>query len=251
MSDAELSTIPSGRPASRRWSIDDPRSLVAENSLQLREIGASFLHGAGVEFGAASNPLPIPADCVVTYGDTLTYEELLARLYPGQSAADMIKPTILASIEDLGAVPSNLDFMASAHVIEHVPDPVGAIVRAASKLRPGGHLLLMVPDMKETFDRHRALTTLDHLLLDFYAPSRERDKAHFQEFYRDAFTTPEDQYEETWIKNWEERFPIHYHTWTYESFKNMVDTIVNSLSVYTEYWSHPTRGNEFCFVLKK
>ena len=37
--------------------------------------------------------MPIPADCVVTYADTLTYDELLERLYPGQLAEDMIRPT--------------------------------------------------------------------------------------------------------------------------------------------------------------
>lgn len=158
VSDAELSSIPLGRPAARKWNVDNPKSLVTENGLQMREIAGSFLHGTGIELGAASNPLPIPADCTVTYCDTLTYDELLASLYPGQSVADMIKPTIRASLEDLSAVPGDLDFIAAAHVIEHVPDPVGAMVRAAAKLRPGGQLLLMIPDMRETFDKDRALT---------------------------------------------------------------------------------------------
>ena len=100
VSDAELSSIPLGRPAARKWNVDNPKSLVTENGLQMREIAGSFLHGTGIELGAASNPLPIPADCTVTYCDTLTYDELLASLYPGQSVADMIKPTIRASLED-------------------------------------------------------------------------------------------------------------------------------------------------------
>ena len=73
----------------------------------------------------------------------------------------------------------------------------------------------------------------------------------FKEFYRDAFTTPPDIYEETWTKAWEDRFPIHYHTWTYDSFMMMVELIIKSLKVYSNYWSHPTRGNEFCILLCK
>jgi SAM-dependent methyltransferase len=251
VTDAELSAIPLGRPRAKRWKTDNPARLIADSPSQMREIAASFLRGKGVELGAASNPLPIPPDCTVTYGDMLTYEELLASLYPGQSAEDMIRPTMRASLEDPGAIPGEVDFIAAAHVIEHVPNPIGAIVRSGAKLRPGGQLLLFVPDMRETFDRDRALTSLDHLMLDFYVPSRERDKAHFQEFYRYAFTTPEHEYEERWIKNWQEQFPIHYHTWTYESFKDMANMIVRSLSVFNNYWSHPTVGNEFCFIFRK
>jgi hypothetical protein len=92
---------------------------------------------------------------------------------------------------------------------------------------------------------------LEHLLLDFYRPSVESDQIHFEEFYRHAFEASPAQYEATWTKAWEERFPIHYHTWTYESFKSMVDWIVYTSHAYKRYWSHPTRGNEFCFLLQK
>ena len=251
VSDTDLVCIPLGRPAARKWNVDKQANQLAENQLQMRAIAASFLHGSGIEFGAASNPLPIPLACRVEYADVLTYEELLGRLYPGQSAENMVKPRIQASIDDLSNISEGVDFIASAHVIEHIRDPIGAIVHAAGKLRPGGQMLLFVPDMTQTFDCARPLTTLNHLILDFYSASEERDRVHFQEFYRVAFTTPPERYEATWTKAWQDRFPIHYHTWTYESFRSMIEWIIASSHVYKGYWSHPTRGNEFCFVLQK
>lgn len=69
--------------------------------------------------------------------------------------------------------------------------------------------------MERTFDRDRDRTTLAHLIEDFSEPSRERDKAHFQEFYSKApgFIASPERFEQTWKSNWEAAFPIHYHTW--------------------------------------
>jgi len=250
VSDDDLLAVPLGRPVAPRVGERQPSPAVFD-SLQMRSLACSFLRGSGIEIGAASNPLPIPLDCEVRYADLLTYEELLGRLYPGQSAGDMIKPTLQASIEDLSALTESVDFIATAHVIEHVRNPIGAIVHAATKIRKGGHLLLLIPDMTQTFDRQRALTDLQHLILDYRVPSDERDQAHFKEFYRDAFITPPEQYETVWTKAFDERFPIHYHTWTYESFQRMVEWIIETPKSFRRFWSHPTRGNEFCFVLKR
>lgn len=248
VTDVEIAAFSAGRPRACHWN---PINPPADDSVHLREIAVSFIRGYGVEFGAASNPMPFSDECTVEYADVLTYEELTKSLYPGQTVEEMMRPTIKATIENLEPLPDDLDFIAAAHVIEHVPDPIGTIARAARKLRSGGQLLLMVPDMRETFDRYRAQTELEHLVLDFYGQSHERDKTHFQEFYREAFATPEASYEATWRNAWEDRFPIHYHTWTYESFKAMADFILVNVPAYKSYWSYPTRGNEFCFILKK
>src|SRR5207244_10348195 len=67
-----------------------------------------------------------------------------------------------ASIAD-----STLHFIISAHVVEHVRDPIGAIVNAIRVLKRGGIHLLVVPDMRRTFDRDRPETTVAHALADF------------------------------------------------------------------------------------
>lgn len=250
--DQELAKIRFARPTSRKWSDADRATPPRHSCLTMREVAASFLHGSGVEIGAASNPLPIPLNCTVTYGDRLDQQGLLESMYPGQRAEDMIDVTLQVDLDNLDNIPiDGADFIACAHVIEHTPNPIGSILNASRKIRFGGQLLLIVPDMTQTFDRDRPPTKIHHLIEDFYAPSRERDKQHFQEFYRMAFPTPADLFERTWSEAWATRFPIHYHVWTHESFQEMTEWIIRSFDCYSGYWSQSTIDNEFYFVLHR
>jgi hypothetical protein len=249
--ESELLALLPGRLAARRLKIDWNAPWSVSDHQSLREIASSYMHGYGVEFGAGSNPLPISVECSVAYADAFTYDQLLNNLYPGQTAEMLVRPSIQENFDEFKSLSRDVDFIAAAHVIEHVRDPIGAIVRASTKIREHGNLLLFVPDMTQTFDKYRELTSLDHLILDFYSPDVERDREHFQEFYRLAFVTPPESYHNVWKQAHSTNFPIHYHTWTYESFKRMIDWIINSLKVYKAYISHPTVGNEFCFILRK
>jgi hypothetical protein len=249
--ESELLALSPGRPAARRLKLDWTAQWSVTEHQSLREIASSLMHGYGVEFGAGSNPLPMPVECDVAYADPFTYDQLLRNLYPGQTAEMLVRPSIQEKFDEFKSLSQDVDFIAAAHVIEHVRDPIGAIVRASSKIREQGNLLLFVADMAQTFDRYRELTSLDHLMLDFYSPDAERDREHYKEFYRLAFVTPPESYDNVWKQAHRANFPIHYHTWTYESFKRMIDWIINSLKVYKTYISHPTVGNEFCFILKK
>lgn len=240
-----------GRPAPRRWTVGQDSDWHAQDHQAFREMGCSFLQGSGIEFGAGSSPLPIPLDVHVEYADRLSYDELLANLYPGQTPEAMIRPTYKVGIDQLDLLPNPVDFIASAHVIQHVRDPIGTIIRASDKLKSGGLFLLFVPDMAETFDRNRDLTTLDHVMMDYFAPSRERDAEHFQEFYSRAFVTADGQFEDVWREAWESEAPIHFHTWTYDSFEKMIKWVVLNSRQYVSYFSQRTYANEFFFLLVK
>src|SRR5436189_131003 len=61
----------------------------------------------------------------------------------------------------------SLDFVISAHVIEHLRDPISSVVNAIRVLKVGGIHVLVVPDMRYTFDRNRPETTVEHVLTDF------------------------------------------------------------------------------------
>ena len=45
-----------------------------------------------------------------------------------------------------GLEPETFDFVYSSHVLEHVRDPQATLVRWWELLRPGGHLIVQVPD---------------------------------------------------------------------------------------------------------
>lgn len=238
--------------------IHDRSDLEKENlsSVDVREIAASCLHGTGVEFGAGASPFPVPIECNVRFADAFSYESLKAVMYPGQQAHDLIRPDYVTDIKTLAGIPdASLDFIVACHVIEHTNNPIAAIDSCYRALKPGGSLVLVVPDMTKTFDSKRALTTLAHLIEDYETPSRERDREHYEEFYSKAFEIPAgSNLLEYASQKQTEGGDIHYHTFTYESFQKIVEWCAQKQGWAVEF-AHPTLSRpdniEFYFVLTK
>lgn len=201
---------------------------------------AAGLYGIGLEVGAGASPFPVPLECRVFFGDRIPYDHLVAELYPGQREYDLVRPDVLTDFDDFDGIgDESLDFIIGCHVIEHEFDPIGTLVNAHSKLRPGGQLLLVVPDMARTFDRKRPLTTLEHMKLDHFAPDAERDRGHYEELYRLAFNSPEGEIPSKVVREFERRGDLHVHVWNYETFGEMVDFFGGNLSRWSQKWSHP------------
>jgi SAM-dependent methyltransferase len=73
------------------------------------------------------------------------------------------------------------DFLLSSHCIEHLANPIGALVEWQRVLKPGGVLVLIVPHKDCTFDHRRPVTPLSHLLDDFERQMPETDMTHLPE----------------------------------------------------------------------
>jgi SAM-dependent methyltransferase len=237
---------PAGQ-APRQWN----RPLSPENppgsSIEMRQRLVANLKGSGIEIGAGANPMPLPLRCNVRFVDFFDRDGLLEHAYAGQHDNDIVTPDVVGTFEDLSAIQDeSLDFLVACHVIEHTRDPIGAIAGAWKKLRPGGTLALVIPDMTRTFDRDRQMTPLDHLIEDYRGPSRERDIAHFKEFFEVAQPVKAENYEKVWRQNWEDAYPIHYHTWTYESFSAMVDWMRENVVRFGSVWRHAAIDNPDC-----
>jgi SAM-dependent methyltransferase len=73
------------------------------------------------------------------------------------------------------------EFCISSNCMEHLANPLGAMEEWARVVRPGGLLLIVVPDRRATFDHRRPVTTLDHILADRRAGTGEDDLTHLPE----------------------------------------------------------------------
>jgi SAM-dependent methyltransferase len=123
----------------------------------------------GVEIGAHTNPVaglsPYYTDAVVHFAGTA-------------GRVDFLSDARALPIAD-----GTLDYLCSSHVLEHLPDPIGALLEWHRVLRPGGLLYLVVPDKRFTFDEPRAVTSVEHMLRDFNAGTTSADDAvHVDEF---------------------------------------------------------------------
>ncbi len=234
-----LLSFAAGPRLPRRFTANDrmhpPTNIT---SALMRELAISHLRGHGVEVGALAAPAPVPYGCKVNYADVLSYEEIKER-FRGEPQHDLVSPSLRTTFESLEGVGDNSqDFIIASHVIEHTQDPIGAIARSYAALRHGGSLVLIVPDKRRTFDRDRDLTTLEHLIEDYRAPSRERDIPHFVEFSEKA------GFGNDWRKLWEQQHPIHYHVWIYQTFMELIAWIKNNAAPFSSIWSHQTLPHE-------
>ena len=219
--------------------------------LELRSAIGESLSGDGIEFGPGANPFPVGASCRVRYADRNSTAELKGREYFGESV--LVPDDISADFESMEGLPfESFDFIIASHVIEHTTNPMRALQSAHERLRPGGRLVLVVPDKFVTFDRDRPPTSLEHFLADYTRPSRERDWEHYIEFFSKCFPQPDP------VKAAEPVFArgddIHYHVWTYESFGEFIEYTSLHIAPWSAVWSRKRISdddNEFYFILTK
>jgi SAM-dependent methyltransferase len=97
------------------------------------------------------------------------------------------KPPGTQYIVDAASLPSDLDghydLVFSSHMLEHTANPLRALYAWHRVLRPGGSLVLVIPDKHWTFDHLRPITEMQHID-DFEADRGEDDLTHVPEILR-------------------------------------------------------------------
>jgi SAM-dependent methyltransferase len=156
-----------------------------------------------------------------------------------------------------GIADDSLDFVISAHVIEHLRDPIGCIVNAIRVLRPAGVHILVVPDMRFTFDRERPETTVEHALRDYRDGGESTCRQAYEEHLRYVHPVLTSQhYTEAEIESqadggamrWRE-LDVHFHAWTRRGFESLLAAAANYAPFVIE--EAVSVVNENIFVLRK
>lgn len=115
-----------------------------------------------------------------------------------------------------GLPDSSYDFVLSSHCLEHVANPLAALKEWFRITRPGGWLVLALPDPRRTFDHRRPVTTFEHLLEDYEHGTREDDLTHLDEIlalhdlHRDLAAGSLDQFRARSMQNEKNRC-LHHH----------------------------------------
>jgi len=219
------------------------------------EVAAQFLSGGcGIEVGASSRPFPVPPGIQVIYGDI--HEAPTSDKNSPASA----HPAKIRRIDaqTFTGIPSNkFDFVISAHVIEHLRDPIGAIVHAVRIIKPGGVYILVVPDLRRTFDQRRTGTSIEHLLADFRDGGEGTCRQAYEEHLRfvHPHLTGQEYLEEEIARQSAEaarqwrKCDIHFHAWTRSDFKKLLRVVAQVTPFKVEL--NVSIVNESIFVLRK
>jgi SAM-dependent methyltransferase len=161
---------------------------------------------------------------------------------------------IVALGDDLPFKDGSLDYVVSAHVIEHFFDPVKALKEWYRVIRPGGYIFIIVPHRDRTFDKGREVTPVAELIdrstgrlkvQDYARPAdpKARTEAMPQKLLRDkaalepgwAWFTEDDHH--------------HWSVWRTQDFVDLVKhlkfKVVEVQDVDDKY------GNGFTVVIQK
>ncbi|HVC66116.1 MAG TPA: methyltransferase domain-containing protein [Acidimicrobiales bacterium] len=236
--------------------------------LAARRRFASRLVGEGIELGPGHSPFPVPAGVKVRYLD---------RWEPGENSSlfpelgdpqTFLQPDIPVNL-DLDRlnviVDESQSFAIASHIIEHLANPLAMLVEIHRVLRPGGLLILLLPDRHSTFDRERAPTPLAHLVDEYRRDVREVDDAHIVDFIIGCLKSTGDGRDTNVLiseRSSEEielhrRRSVHAHVWDMSEFEDVMAYAAGELRACFDVidtvrpGEEGTQGNEFGWLLER
>jgi len=225
-----------------------------------RRLLVRHIVGSGVEIGPGHVPFPLGPGTSVRYVDRWQPEENRG-LFPELAHVEFPRPDIVAdlNVDRLSALPdASQDFVIASHVLEHVAEPIGLLADIHRVLRPGGVVLILLPDRRRTFDRDRDPTTLAHLVAEYEAGITEIDDDHVVEFLEKTGlpqgATPEERRANIDLHL---SRSIHVHCWTDEEFFPVLLYAVEHLDQRWEFVDgvvsddEGPSGVEFGFLLRR
>jgi SAM-dependent methyltransferase len=145
---------------------------------------------------------------------------------------------------ELGAIgDDSYDAVLASHVIEHIANPLAALEQWRRVVRPGGHVLLVVPHKEGTFDHRRPVTPLSHMVEDYRRGTGEDDTTHLTEVLElhDLVRSPELRGAEHLAQrardNPRDR-SMHHHVFTTRSSLALLDRAGLEIREIEARWRH-------------
>jgi SAM-dependent methyltransferase len=130
--------------------------------------------------------------------------------------------TFVSEATALQVESGSYDCVIASHCLEHVANPIKALLEWKRILRRGGILLLILPHRDHTFDWRRPVTTVAHMRDDFQSGTPEADLTHLEEIIslhdlsRDPGGGTPEQFRQRSLKNAEFR-ALHHHVFVPEN----------------------------------
>jgi SAM-dependent methyltransferase len=131
--------------------------------------------------------------------------------------------TDLAQIKD-GAY----DFLLSSNCLEHIANPIKALMEWRRVIKNGGSLILVLPNKASNFDHRRPTTPFNHLLQDFNSDVSEHDLTHLEEILKlhDLSMDPpagnKENFERRSLDNYKNR-TLHHHIFDLKLMVSMLE----------------------------
>lgn len=137
----------------------------------------------------------------------------------------------IADATDLsGIATARYDFLLSSNCLEHVANPIKALLEWKRVIKAGGGLILVVPNKEKNFDHRRPVTKFEHLLDDFTRDVGEDDLTHLDEILAlhdlrmDRPAGDLKRFRERSLENFQNR-TLHHHVFDVQLIEEMLDHV--------------------------
>jgi SAM-dependent methyltransferase len=206
---------------SPRRVVSDALRIAATSSL--RDLCAHrYLSGNGIEIGALWCPQSLPPGAAARYVDLFPTDGLRSR-YRELDSRDLAEVDVV----DDGAILStfadgSVDFVIANQFLEHTEDPLAVLATFARVLRPGGILMVSVPNQRYGPESTRPITTVEHVEHDRLDGGAASRTAHYAEWIEHVERVDPARQPELFaarlgsLRGAGEK--IHFHCWSAEGF---------------------------------
>ena len=210
--------------------------LLAKTGYRFRHRKAAYQHlsGRGLEIGAMHNPAKLGPSCDVEYCDVISATDVVKH-FPELGKVTFVEVDHLVDLDTqcLSSFrDSTYSFVIINHVIEHVANPIRVIEDIFRVLRPGGKLVLSVPDKRFNYDSARTLTSFEHLWQEYQDQVTVVEDDHYLEFLtavHPATLALQDQIQMHLDHARERR--EHAHVWDSLSFNDFIVECLSRLGI--------------------
>jgi predicted SAM-dependent methyltransferase len=162
-----------------------PLAIYRKNKFLFEKKYALEIGGPTPLFQTKNKKIPIYADLLRL--DNCNFNE--TNFWSSLKEGDLVKfdnknsgKQIISDASDLSKITdSTYDILVNSHVIEHIANPIKALLEWRRVIKDNGFLLMVVPHKDGTYDIKRPVTKLDHIIKDYNDNMTEDDTTHFQE----------------------------------------------------------------------
>ena len=123
---------------------------------------------------------------------------------------------------------ASYDFVMSSNNLEHLANPMKALKEFIRAAKPGGTVIIIVPNKNFCFDHKRKYTSFEHLLYDFENDTPETDLTHLPEILElhDLSMDPPagdlEHFRQRSLDNYNNRC-LHHHVFCTDTLRRMFE----------------------------
>jgi len=150
---------------------------------------------------------------------------------------DKIGYQYISEASNLNRIESNkYDFILASHCLEHCANVLKTIEEWLRVIKPGGLILLILPNKDYTFDHRRSITSFEHLLEDYKNDITESDLTHLYEILElhdlklDVPAGDINSFRQRSLLNFENRC-LHHHVFDFK----LLNQIFNYFKIRKKY----------------